>query len=155
MPSNITTENFAPRGTNKTIYFPSTLTFPCVEKMRHATSATAIWGLLIGMTNGVHLHTSFTWHVNGNLLHEAVDYSQIVNPSGYIECLEALPEDTQHTRTHPAVTPGSRAVCSPLVCHCVQWPQRLVLVSLQRDQRDMSFIAAGTLFSTPWKQLLF
>lgn len=72
--------------------------FACVEKTRRVTSASAAWDFLIGMTNGEHLHTSFIWYVNCKLLHEAVDYSQILNPSGYTECLQAQPEDT-HTHT--------------------------------------------------------
>lgn len=104
---------------------------------------------LIGMTNCVHLHASFIQYVNGKSLQVAACNSQTANPSGYTACLTfaVVPEDTHaHTHRRPLVS-GSRAVGSPVVCQCVQWPQRLVLVSLQRDQRDMSFIAAGTLFS--------
>ena len=62
-------------------------------------------------------------YVNYKLLHEAVDYSQIVNPSGDIECLQAPPEDTHiHAQTQPQtpLVPGSRAVGSPVACQCVQ-----------------------------------
>lgn len=65
------------------------------------------------------------------------------NPAGHVACHRCT---CGHACAQPPLAPGDGAAGSPVVCQRAQWPQRLVLVSLRGDQRDMSFIAAGALF---------
>lgn len=96
-------------------------------------------------SNMIHIYRN-TSCVVASMVYQTVRYQTVLYHS--VEKYLYRPNSTWQHRQQ-LFGPCSRAVGSPVVCHCVQWPLRLVLVSLQKDQRDMSFIAAGALFSPP------
>lgn len=95
--------------------------FPRLENMTclvcQNINGVALRGMLIGMTNCVYLHASFIWYLHRKLLHDAVCYSQTVNPSGYIACLPALLYTWGHTyacactHTHTAASSIRQQSC--------------------------------------------